>query len=323
MSPMGSCSWLRFNTLSVGSLTTTLLLALITGYLLSLKSKRPDTWYLAGYLAFLLMLLLSYTVRYSLFTSLSKHTRQFSNLIIFGVVCMIQFAYWYGTNHHRLESRIVLIVTFSGALFVWGSLFFGHSSSATYDFKAEYFSFASGSRISYLILIGYLWSILVLLRKVVRSSRQESTAPAFFLRHILRPAGRIARSTRSFALLTLVTTMIALTYLFFQMGVITSNTYALLFNNGSLLICLLLFIVYVNNAPQPTSYVSKLTGIPLAAIMVAFGITSSALMPVVQSGLADLYRQEIEQAEVAIRNQDWIGISPNAVSYTHLRAHET
>ena len=43
MSPMGSWSWLRFNTLSVGSLTTTLLLALITGYLLSLRRKRPDT----------------------------------------------------------------------------------------------------------------------------------------------------------------------------------------------------------------------------------------------------------------------------------------
>jgi PAS domain S-box-containing protein len=314
MSSMGSLDWLRFNTLAVGSLTTTLLLALITGYLLSLKNKRPDTWYLAGYLACLLMLLLSYTVRYSLFTSLSRHTRQFSNLIIFGVVCMIQFAYWYGTNHHRLESRVILIVTFGGALFVWGSLFFIRSSSATYDFKAEYFSFATGSKISYLILIGYLWSILVLLRKIVRSSRLESSARASFLRHILRPAGRVARSTRSFTLLTLATTMIALTYVFFQMGVITSNTYALLFNNGSLLICLLVFIVYVNNAPQPTSYVSKLTGIPLAVIMVAFGITASALMPVVQSGLADLYQQEIEQAETAIRNRDWTGVSPS-ISY--------
>jgi PAS domain S-box-containing protein len=311
---MSSISWLRFNTLSVGSLTTTLLLALITGYLLSLRNKRPDTWYLAGYLVCLLMLLLSYTVRYSLFTSLSKYTRQFSNFIIFGVVCVIQFAYWYGTNQHLLESRIVLILTFATAVILWGSLFFRRSSAVTYDFKAEYFSFSAGSRISYFILAGYLWSILVLLRKVVRSSRLERSAPASFLHHILRPAGRIARSTRSFALLTLSTTLIALTYVFFQMGVIDSNAYALLFNNGSLLICLLVFIVYVNNAPQPTSYVSKLTGIPLAVIMVAFGITASALMPVVQSGLADVYRQEIEQAKAAIRNLDWSGISPS-VSY--------
>ena len=139
---MGSLTWLRFNTLSVGSLTTTLLLALITAYMLSLKSKRPDTWYLAGYLAALLILLLSYTIRYSLFTGISRHTRQFSNMIIFGVVCLIQFAYWYGTNHHRLESRIVLIVSLGATLLVWGSLFVKHSNSVNYDFKAEYFSVA-------------------------------------------------------------------------------------------------------------------------------------------------------------------------------------
>jgi len=311
---MGSLSWLRFNTLSVGSLTTTLLLALITIYLLSLKRKRPDTWYLAAYLAILMILLLSYTVRYSVFASISRHTRQFSNLIIFGVVCLIQFAYWYGTNHHPLESRIVLILTLSAALIVWGSLFVRHSSATTYDFKAEYFSFTTGSRISYVILIGYLWSILVLLRKVVRSSRLDSAGGASFLYHILHPAGRVAHSTRSFTLLTLATTLIALSYLLFQMGVMSSSSYALLFNNGSLLVCLLVFIVYVNNAPQPTSYVSKLTGIPLAVIMVAFGITGSALMPVVHNGLADLYHREIRQAEAGIRNRDWSGLSPG-VSY--------
>ena len=311
MSPVGGLTWLRFNTLSVGSLTTTLLLALITGYLLSLKNKRPDTWYLAGYLAALLILLLSYTVRYSLFASISKHTRQFSNLIVFGVVCLIQFTYWYGTNRHLRESRIILLVTGGAALIVWGSLFVTHSSAVTYDFKAEYFSVASGSKISYFILSGYLWSILVLLRKVVRSSKAQSPRTTSVFHSILQPTGREAQSARSFALLTLATTAIALTYLLYQTGVISSNTYTLVFNNGSLLICLLVFIVYVNNAPQPTSYVSKLTGIPLAVIMVAFGITASALMPVVQGGLADLYRREIEQAETAIRNRDWSGLSPD------------
>ena len=310
MSLVGELTWLRFNTLSVGSLTTTLLLLLITAYLLSLKNKRPDTWYLAGYLSVLLILLLSYTIRYSVFAGISRHTRQFSNMVIFGVVCLIQFAYWYGTNHHRLESRIVLIVTLGAALIVWGSLFVRRDASVSYDFKAEYFSFAHGSRISYVILIGYLWSILVLLRKVVRSSRLESAGRCSSVHHLLRPVGRVAHSTRSFALLTLATTMIALTYLLYQIGTISSNTYALLFNNGSLLTCLLVFIVYVNNAPQPTSYVFKLTGISVAVIMVVFGITSSALMPVVHSGLADLYCREIEQAEAAIRNRDWSGLSP-------------
>ena len=302
-------NWLRFSTLSIGSLTTTLLLAVITGYLLSLKAKHPDTWYLAGYLGCLFVLLLSYTVRYSVFSSASLNTGQISNLIVFGVVCLVQFAYHYGVNHHPRESRVVLILSTAAAFTVWGSLFVTPNIKAVYDFTAEYFTYEYGPRVSFLVLIGYFWSIVVLLRKVLRSSKQERKRVGAF-RCIARPAGRVALSARSFALLSLATTGIALTYTLFQTGVITRGTYALVFNTGSLLVCLLIFVVYVNNSPQPTSYLTKLIGIPLAVIMVAFGITASALMPVVRDSLADSYRKEIDQARMSIQDQDLTGLSP-------------
>ena len=302
-------NWLRFSTLSIGSLTTTLLLAVITGYLLSLKAKHPDTWYLAGYLGCLFVLLLSYTVRYSVFSSASLNTGQISNLIVFGVVCLVQFAYHYGVNHHPRESRVVLILSTAAAFTVWGSLFVTPNIKAVYDFTAEYFTYEYGPRVSFLVLIGYFWSIVVLLRKVLRSSKQERKRVGAF-RCIARPAGRVALSARSFALLSLATTGIALTYTLFQTGVIARSTYALVFNTGSLLVCLLIFVVYVNNSPQPTSYLTKLIGIPLAVIMVAFGITASALMPVVRDSLADSYRKEIDQARMSIQDQDLTGLSP-------------
>ncbi len=302
-------NWLRFSTLSIGSLTTTLLLAVITGYLLSLKAKHPDTWYLAGYLGCLFVLLLSYTVRYSVFSSASLNTGQISNLIVFGVVCLVQFAYHYGVNHHPRESRVVLILSTAAAFTVWGSLFVTPNIKAVYDFTAEYFTYEYGPRVSFLVLIGYFWSIVVLLRKVLRSSKQERKRVGAF-RCIARPAGRVALSARSFALLSLATTGIALTYTLFQTGVIARGTYALVFNTGSLLVCLLIFVVYVNNSPQPTSYLTKLIGIPLAVIMVAFGITASALMPVVRDSLADSYRKEIDQARMSIQDQDLTGLSP-------------
>jgi PAS domain S-box-containing protein len=315
-------NWLRFSTLSIGSLTTTLLLAVITGYLLSLKVKRPDTWYLAGYLGCLFILLLSYTVRYSVFSSVSINTGQFSNLIVFGVVCLVQFAYHYGVNHHPRESRFVLIVSAAAAFTVWGSLFVTPNLETVYDFRAEYFAYEFGPRVSFLVLIGYFWSIVVLLRKVLRSSKQElkRVNPGIFnrlfsaFRCIARPAGRVAFSARSFALLTLATTVIALTYMLFQTGVITRGTYALVFNTGSLLVCLLIFVVYINNSPQPTSYLTKLIGIPLAVIMVAFGITASALMPVVRGSLADSYRREIDQAQMSIQDQNLTGL-PSGIAF--------
>lgn len=311
-------NWLRFSTLSIGSLTTTLLLAVITGYLLSLKVKHPDTWYLAGYLGSLFVLLLSYTVRYSVFSCASVLTGQFSNLIVFGVVCLVQFAYHYGVNHHPRESRIVLILSSAAAFGVWGSLFAAPNVEVVYDFTAEYFTYVYGPRVSFLVLVGYFWSIVVLLRKVHRSSKHERKRvdSGIFnrlfgvFRCMARPAGTVALSARSFALLALATTVIAVAYTLSQTEVIPRSTYALVFNTGSLLVCLLIFIVYVNNSPQPTSYLTKLVGIPLAVIMVAFGITASALMPVVRGSLADSYRKEIDQAQMSIRDQNLTGLSP-------------
>ncbi len=312
-------TWLRLNTLSVGSLTTTILLGLITGYLLSLKRKRRDTWYLSGYLGTLFVLLLSYTIRYSLLSPVGLITGQFSNLIVFGVLCLIQFAYHYGKNYHPRESRIVLYLYLTVSLVIWGSLFFVRDMSAVYDFKGEYFTYEFGPRISILTLVGLCWALFVLVRKIVCSS-QEAESPgkagvsnhrSNALRILLYPSGRIAASSRSFAVLTLAFIVIAILYLLFQTGAITRATYALIFNSGALLICLLIFIVYVNNAPQPTSYLTKLVGIPLAVIMVVIGITAGALMPIVHGTLADRYRGGVDQAWIALLNRDSRGLSPN------------
>ena len=89
-------SWLRFGTLAIESLSSTILLLVITLYLVSSKGKTAEAWFFTGYLGSLLILLLSYTVRYSIFSPVSLATGQISNLIVFGVVCLIQFAYRYG-----------------------------------------------------------------------------------------------------------------------------------------------------------------------------------------------------------------------------------
>ncbi len=71
------------------------------------------------------------------------------------------------------------------------------------------------------------------------------------LNHLFKPVGRVAYSTQRFALLTLATTVVALLYLLFQTGIIARTTYAFIFNTSSLLICLLIFIVYIN-IPEKT-----------------------------------------------------------------------
>ena len=301
--------WLRLSTYSVGSLTTTILLGAITGYLLSLKGKTRDTWYLTGHLGALFVLLLSYTLRYTVFSPAALATGQMSNLIVFGVVCLIQFGYHYGGNHHRLESRIALAVSLATAAVSWGSLFWEPDLPAVYAFKSHYFTYEFGPRVSIVTLVGFVWAIVVLLRKTIRSSRTVKDSGV--LAALLRPAGRTAFSTRSFALLTVATAILAVLYMLYQTGVISRSAHALMFNTGSLLICLGIFIVYVNNASQPTSVMAKLVGVPLAMILVTFGITASALMPVIHGTLSDRYRSELDQVWGVLRSGDMSRLSPD------------
>jgi len=313
-------SWLRLGNLAISSLTTSILLGVICGYMLAVKKKSPDAWFLTGYIASLFILLLSYTVRYSLFSSAGMATGQFSNLIVFGVICLVQFAYHYGGNVHHRESRIMLLLFLSLAIAAWGSLFFTDKIPAVYDFQAQYFTFEYGPRISIVTLGGYLWAFVVLLRKTLLFSRQavpeadRRLRSKSAIRIFFRPDGRKARSARSFALLTLATSFVALLYLLFQAGVLSRNTYTLIFNTSSLIICFIIFIVYLNNAPQATGFLIKLVGIPLAAIMVTFGFITSALLPVVDDTLADNYRRKAELVRGALESR-YFGRLPADVAY--------
>ena len=288
--------WLKLGSLSVGSLTTTLLLGVITVYLLALRKKSRDAWFLTGYIAVLFILLLSYTVRYSVYSRAGIRTGQISNLIVFGIVCLVQFAYHYGGNIFPKESRIALVLILTAAITAWASIFFTELTEV-YDFHAQYFTFDFDTRISVVTLAGYIWAIVVLLRKTIAFSGDGSTRGKS-IEFLFRPSGRSAHSSRSFALLILSMTAVALLYLLFSADVISRAVYAFIFNTSSLLICLFIYIVYVNNAPQPTRFRTKLVGIPLATVMVMFGIAASSLMPVISDVLSDRYTGEVKALKV-------------------------
>jgi PAS domain S-box-containing protein len=311
--------WFRLGNLAISSLSTTILFAVMTGYMLTVKKKSPDAWFLTGYIAVLFILMVSYTIRISVFSSLAVKTGQISNLIVFAVVCLIQFAYFYGGNHHKKESIIVLSISMVLGTAAWVSLFFSSTFPMVYDFQAQYFTLEYGPRISVITLAGYLWSFIVLLRKSVMFSQQEVIELNMHQRKkgvfkiLLNPLGRKARSAGSFALLTLITSLIALSYLLFQSGFISRNSYSLIFNTSSMIVCFIIFIVYLNNAPQPTSFLIKLVLIPLAAIMVTIGFITSALLPLVNETLADQYQRKVELVRIALVSNNYIRLPDDAV----------
>ncbi len=311
--------WFRLGNLAISSLSTTILFAVMTGYMLTVKNKSADAWFLTGYIASLFILMVSYTVRISLFSPVAIATGQVSNLIVFAVIFLIPFTYYYGGNYQKKESLIVLIISLVLATAVWVSLFFSREFPIVYDFEAQYFTLEFGPRISYITMGGYLWAFITLLRKTVFFSHQEILKVDPSLRQrggfkaLLQPTGRKARSAGSFAILTIITSLIALTYLLFQSGIISRNSYSIVFNTSSMIVCFAIFIVYLNNAPQPTSFLIKLVGIPLAAIMVSIGFIASALLPLINETLSDQYIRKVELVRIALVSSNYNKLPDDAV----------
>ncbi len=294
--------WLRLGVLAVGSFATSIMLLVIGAYVAALRGKTRDTWFLLGYLLSLCVLLVSYTARYSLFTPAGLATGQVSNLIVFGIVCLIQFAYRYGGLDRPREARVALAVSLALAAGVWGVNFLLSSAPAVYDFEAEYFTYEYGPHISSFALAGYLWAFCVLVRRALRS-------PAAAGR---RADPRLRASLLRFAFLDLVTVGLASVYFLFQTGVVARSAYAAVFSTVSLLIALQIFVVYLNDAPQPSSFVAKLFGLPLATLLVAFGIASTFIAGAQQRILAERY---LAEARAAAYNADILGslaLSPAA-----------
>jgi hypothetical protein len=162
-----SCHWLYSNRS---------FLCVLTIFLLCIKKKSLSTWMLIGYFSVLSILLLSYVFRYSILSTVVFHTGQFSNLIVFGIVSYLLFAYLFQENFHPRESKIVTILFLLAALYVYFSNFWRYPElEKTYDFRAHYFTYVFGPRISIVTGLGYFWIIVVFFRKTILT--QEYSGP--------------------------------------------------------------------------------------------------------------------------------------------------
>lgn len=334
-------TWLRLSSLSIGSFTTAVLLAVITVYLISIRKKSIASWLLIGYIGILALLLTSYLFRYSVLLPLSFHTLQVSNLIVFGMASYILFAYHYVENHNPIESRIIPVIYILAASAVYLSLFVIYPSmESVYEFRAHYYTYKIDARISITAGIGYLWVIVIFFRKTIRTSEYTGNLKNWLSRpvrmlsvqgiryltgrvligliKILRPQGKNAKSLRSFALLSLAMFALALLYLLMGIEVISRETYNLLFNLGSLLIVLAIFIVYTNNSPDPSSLRWKLIGTSLATIMVILGVVGHVVLGSADGTFDQDRRAEVEQLRGIILSDREIKLRanvPRAVAY--------
>jgi class 3 adenylate cyclase/HAMP domain-containing protein len=171
---------------------------------------------------------------------------------LLGLVLLIGFAYSFLGEPYPSESRVVMAVA--------GTAVAGTSLILTYQMVVgKPLMWFIGSGIGLLL---FLWAEIVFLRRRLRAANL-----------------REASAHRQFALVFLLPASAVGIYLLRDVGVFSAE--------ATPLICTLLFLctlvsfslVYVNNAPRPTTFRVKIVGLSLSTMLGVLAVVSSALLP--------------------------------------------
>ena len=314
--------WLRFSSLAIGSFPTGVLMCVLTIFLLTIKKKSLSTWMLIVYYCVLSILLLSYIIRYSVLSVFATHTGQASNLIVFGIVSYVLFAYLFLGNYYPLESKIITSLFSVTALYVYVSIFVKYPLlRLVYDFQAHYFTYLYGLRVGLIVGLGYMWIMVIFLRKTfvvseyTGSLRGRKLAGRFLIAivKVVRPGGREAKTFLALALLTAGMFSISFMYLLMSAEIISRGTYGLFFNAVGLLTTFSIFLVFTNSTFEPSSFRWILIGLSLAPTMLVLGIASSIILSDADTSFDKARKLEADNIKTMLIANDISDIPPHVV----------
>ena len=262
--------WFLLTPESIVMLVGLILSAAITLYLLHVPWKTPATWYLAGaFIAATAGFSLNLLATFIIGPSSPVSALQLSNLASVSVlifhVCFIQFTYAFLHNPFPREARAVLLLS---GLLAWTALL------ALYEAVIPLFLYPLS-----VLLLG-AWILLLFLRKTMPLSKRAGAAtvprrdaPSAWT-SLFRPVGMEARAHRAFALLFVLFLMIGLVTGLRDAAVIPRGAYTFAI---SLLYPFFLFgfiTVYVNHAPEQTTFQVKLVGLTLATTLTLLNLAA-------------------------------------------------
>lgn len=271
---------------SLSFMTQIVLLVMIIGYLLSLRRKSVTIWLLLGFLAGAMILL----AREMLVDALPWHSpwrwfvRPFNYIALCPlVIALLQFTYRFpgATPEWPREARGVLWLSLllSGiGLGADGWFMFRLFTGRPADLDIVSMAIESSAGMA------FLWAILVLLRRTVALSQGSAPdMPRRWLAHLLAPTTRSARATRAFAGGLLLLPVLVVGSLLSNLEILSRSVFLILFSVGVLVFLLCITLIYLNHAPEPSSFLAKIIGITLVVVLSLFGLLGWIIAPAIEA----------------------------------------
>ena len=268
---------------SLGYLTQLIIALMITGYfvvrlILVQASRSAHTVLLTGFLACITLLALLFFLEASLLPTERLYALFLQNTVLgAGIVLLLQFAYCFPDPFpHKWEARLALGLSLLYALYeaqyaayrfwlvsTWGQVIFRPPWA------------------DYPMALGLLWAPVLFVRQSVRASKQDPTGFSNLsgLYHLWRPQGRAARTARALALVYLLPFGLSLLTILKTFYYVQADLYQLSLSMGVMIALAAFAVIYLNYLPETTSFMVRLVGVTLVALLAVLGAVGWVITP--------------------------------------------
>jgi HAMP domain-containing protein/tetratricopeptide (TPR) repeat protein len=283
---------------SLGVFLALLILLIQTIFLIFKKGKTIPTFWLIGVFLSFTIMLLGYFLAYSIYHPIGAFHRYLTVFVLFGNASFVGFSYYFPRNIHERESKYVISISFLIAIFAYLHFVFKtFQMEPIYNFDAHFYTFDFGAQTAIFILLLFLISMVVLVRKTIHFSSYEgifkkweviSSFPNFGYRIIYgisrffigiiklyNPIGKDAFHTRTFFIILILLLITAISNILNKNGIISYYAYANYYSNSTLIICFAMLMAYINSSGEPTTFMVKLVGISLVTVLLVLGFISN------------------------------------------------
>ncbi|MCB1157512.1 MAG: SpoIIE family protein phosphatase, partial [Leptospiraceae bacterium] len=167
-------------------------------------------------------------------------------------------------------------------------------------------------------------SLNILIRKTIRYSEYHGKLKNKFLIGVYKfffPKGKDAEATKSYTKALFLLIGIGIINSLHKTGVITYDQYAFLYATGSLLVSFYIVLTYLNNSPEPTSFMVKLLGITLVTLLLVMGFVGKIALEVNESDYDNQRITEVKNAREHILKKEF-EVLPEGIQYVLSRPLE-
>ena len=253
--------WYLLRTDSVSALAELVLSLVILIYLLSLRKKSKDGWLITRYMIIMTIFYLADFLR-----NINETPWRMDIVQDVANGWMVIYHVWFSYNYRKQFFRKEMIAVLTLLIILIHTILVLEIVPLNINLHTTSVQLLS------ILIIAYLWSIAVLLRKARHGSYTTGTKET-------KSAGRDNKACRSFAWWSVLFVLLGLNFIMAREGVKLSYDVFMVFHTISLISLPWFAIIYVNHAEEYTTFQVKLVGIMLCVTLLLLGLLAFMILP--------------------------------------------